>query len=296
MFAVADGARSGKCPACGKVVETGPAENWLQDVDLDGLSLEQGPGPEVPAQEGAEAPRAPRPVGTPAADAAGATRGGAVERAAAAAARRQTAPAVKAPKHGPPQSVLDLFKVLRDDPTEAAPLLRDGVTGTRFMVEMGVGFAVLSLIGGGLVSWLLHGGAFNLAGTVSSWLRLVIEAAAAGIMLSLLAIGLKRQCRPLGVVQGAVFARMISVAVLLPVGVGLAILTAILTRGEAYPGALMSLNGWMPKVYVVTVMLAQGAVTAGVFGLGCGGGLAISAVVVYGGAMLARQLVGMVGL
>jgi len=297
-FEVPDGTKSAKCPACGKAVEVAESQNWLDNVEVDGLSLEEAPEEEAPQPEATATAPAPTPgVEAPAAEGQAPPRGRSMAHSAAAASRRQSAPAKKAPKHGPPAGVLDLFKVLRDEPAEAAPLLRDGITSRRFMTEMGVGFAILSVLGAVTLAWLCCLGPSAIGTGVMFWLKLVCETAAVGIMLSLLAIGLKFNCKPLGVVQGVVFARMTALLLLLPLGIVLGIISAVMAaKGlETFPSGLLWVNRAMLKLYVLTVMFVQGGITMGVFKLGCGGSLAISAVAVYGASILARTIFGEAG-
>ena len=61
LFEVPEGTRSAKCPGCGKAVEVGKSEDWLQDFDMEELSLEEQP--EAEASPAPTPPAATAPAG-----------------------------------------------------------------------------------------------------------------------------------------------------------------------------------------------------------------------------------------
>ena len=290
QFEVPDDAEVARCPACGKAVRASESQDWLQDVDMDSLSLEGGaPQPEAPEPEPAPKPR-PAPA---AGEGQSRPPEQGLAQAGAAAARRHTAPAAKlsAPPK-PLESVLDLAKVFKDDPKAAAPQLREGVTSRRFLAEMGIGLVALSLLSTVLATWLFAPRGFAPGYAFMLWLRSLCEATVASLMLALLAVALKRGATPLGAAQGVVFARLVALAILLPLGVLLGAITLILLTGERVPSGFIGFTRMLPKIYLGIALVVQTFITMGLFNLGCGGGLVLSVVTVYGAVTMAGWLLG----
>ena len=170
--------------------------------------------------------------------------------------------------------------------------MREGVRSRRFLAEMGIGLVALSLLSTVLATWLFAPRGFAPGYAFILWLKSLCEAAAASLILALLAVALKRGATPLGAAQGVVFARIVALAILLPLGVLLGAITLILLTGERVPSGFIGFTRMLPKIYLGIALVVQTFITMGLFNLGCGGGLVLSVVTVYGAVTMSGWLLG----
>lgn len=290
QFDVPDGTDVAQCPECGKPARAAGSDDWLESLDVGELALEGGEA-EEPAAPAAAKPDAARPAGEGTLDL----------QAPAAPPRPATRPA---PRPGsrkppttpeplkPPEGLLELLRLFKNEPKDIAPFLEDGISSRRFSIEMGIALLGMGLIGGVLTGWLRYPRDIALGQMLGLWIRLLIEAAAGGALLALLAILLKCEAGPLGVAQGAAFVRILALIVVAPLALLLAIGTLATLGADQPPRVLGYAAEHLSTLYLAVVALGQSFLVTGILKLGCGPSLAIGVVTVYAAATLADTIMG----
>jgi hypothetical protein len=296
-FEVPDDAKTAKCPQCGRDVEVAAGGDWLADLDMDELSLEE----ELPEREAADraepAAQAPQP-GAPqeqgALDLEGmdlelegeggrpAARRPAAPTAPRTPGQRTGAPVAKVKEAEPPpapKGVLVLAKLLSQQPKIATSHLERGIKEPRFLVELGASFLVLLLLSGPLLAYAAAPRSFALNDAFVNCVRFLLDAVAACLMFSLVAVGLKKETAPLGVCEGVVGVRVAALVVAVALSGLLALTLFLIGRlsGGAPPGALLWFGGKVTWVYLLIVAGGQMMVAGQLVKLGCSpaGGLGL---------------------
>lgn len=296
-FDVSEGVTRARCPQCGRDVSVKPVGDWLLSVDAEGLALEEeqtgteaaaptreaGPAkaqtPKKPAAGAADAqvPRRPGPTGA--------------GRDASAGAPRQPEGAAAAEETAPPRGLIDLVKIVTSDPKASLPYLQDGIGSRRFLVELGVAIAALSLLVVFAQSWLTFPRHLPTALFVRNWLGVICEMAAAAVMLGLLSVLLKRAAKPLGIFQAVALVRIGSLVAVAPVVLVMAVI-ALATLGGRPPAWLPRVAVHLPKLYMLVVLCGQMFFVVSFLRLGCGLSALLNVLMVCATYAFAQTLTG----
>ncbi|MHC4592722.1 MAG: TFIIB-type zinc ribbon-containing protein [Planctomycetota bacterium] len=322
-FEVPDGTQAAKCPRCGREVEVAAGEDWLAELDMDSLSLEEGPpamdeeqqpAPQAPPPQGVafeEDGAQPEPAalelgdleleleaaGPQAAEAAGAAQ--APPRAAAPrATRREREVRAKAKAKGPsppPKTLGALWAVLKDEPNKAVPHLTEGIKEKRFLVQAAVTLGVLSLLGAAAYGWMTTMTSAAVGVAMNRWIWLLLELAAACVMFSLLGYALKREARPLGICQGLALGRIGGLILAAPIAVICLVILVICRFMHPPPEAMFRAARWAAArvwiIYLVGAAGAQVAVASSLLKFGCALGIVLGIVLTYATATFADTIV-----
>ncbi len=312
-FEVESDAAAAKCPECGRLLD-GPAEqDWLDAVELDDLSVEGDSNQETDEAAEAAADLAEQtPSGEPRlelqsdekseteAEQESGGRGLELQTADTESEPRRPVPPTQrrpaaAPRAdeatSPPLRHLpDALRVLKGKPEDALPYVRDGVEAQTFIVETAAAFVGLALIAGFALGHLRTSEGLGIAAGFAQWLTILVEYAVSAVVLTLLCILLKREAKPLGVAEGLAVVRIGGLAIVILAAIVLGVPVTVL--GGNVPGAIAWPARNLTKLYAVVVFAPQAALVMGLLKLGCLPGLAVSAVLSYGGYAMAEKLLG----
>jgi hypothetical protein len=278
QFEAPDGVRQAACPDCGRQVSAGEGD-WLGALDVEDLELDVKEKPALAPAATAEPPPADTPKEAPQT----------APRAPVEIPVRVERSAPGGPEVAPPRRLLDLLRQVRDEPFALMSSLRSGVRSERFLAELGVCTAALALV------WSITGAALaggpGVGEVVVKLVRFLVELGAAAVMLALLTVLLKRDSadrpHPLGVVEGVVLTRLLGLALVVPLGIALAVAVSLTGGVQHAPGVLRFLAQHVTRLYTLIVFAAQTSFVMGLLKVGCLPGVILSAVVSYSAAALA---------
>ncbi|MHC4591346.1 MAG: TFIIB-type zinc ribbon-containing protein [Planctomycetota bacterium] len=324
-FEVPDGTQAAKCPRCGREVEVAASDDWLSQLDMDSLSLEEGPSamdeeqqpaPEAPPPQGVafeESGAEPEPAalelgdleleleiaGPQAAEAAGAAQ--APPRGAAPrVTRREREVRAKAKAKAkepppPPKTLAALWAALKDDPNRAVSHLTEGIKDKQFLTQAGVALGALSLLGAAAYGWMTTMTSAAVGVAINRWIWLLLELAAACVMFNLLGYALKREARPFGICQGLALGRIGGLILAAPIALICLVILVTCRFMQPPPEAMFRAARWAAaRVWIVYLMGAAGAqmaVASSLLKFGCGLGIVLGIVLTYATATFADTIV-----
>jgi len=276
-----------KCPRCGREFPVTPAEDWVQSIATDDLTLEKEP-PSSPAREAAPKPAAKAPAMPVSVGREQAAAG----RGPAAIRKRPSEPVTAAELPPAPVGLIALAKMVKNQPKACLPHFEAGISSRRFVVETGVVLLALALIGAFAQAWLEAPRQIPVGKALVNWLGVVCEAASGAALFSLLSVLLKRGGKPLGMCEAVAVSRVGSLLLMAPIAIIMAIITAVVLAGGHSPGVLPRVASYLPKLYLVAVFCAQMVVPAALLRLGCWPSVIVNVVAVFCTYSLSQKLTG----
>ncbi len=174
---------------------------------------------------------------------------------------------------GPPENLLQAIWLCLKHPSLIINVGVGGVSGRRMLIQLAVGFVLLSFLLNLAVSSAESGFspsvlAAAVVGTINSGFSLFVVS----FCMYFVAQVSKSSVDFPSILSGLAFLRVISLSILIVVGVAVAIPALF------YPGAFWTVAGWGLVSYVLITFILQALYVMGVFEAGCLGSLMLSMV------------------